>query len=174
MKRLLLLIALSFPLAAPTAAAQGLSLIPYAGFNLESGYGPLVGIGAQFDAPFGAGGLVLAIQPGVEYVFMDSDFLNYLQLDGNVIAAFGAPGASIMPYAGAGIAIAFISTDDIDTGFGTIDGASNTEIGLNVLGGVEFPGVLAFGDPFAQARLTLVDGGNLITIIGGFKIPLGG
>lgn len=172
MKRLLLSLFLALPLAATPAAAQGgLSLMPYLGYNLEDGAGLLVGVGAQFDAPFGAGGLVLSLQPGVEYHFLDDVpgvDVSYIQVDGNVIASFAAPGASIAPYAGAGLAVGISSVDIEDVG-----SESETDFGLNVLGGLEFPGVLAFGDPFAQARLTLISDGNFFTIMGGLKIPLG-
>lgn len=177
MKRLLLLAALALPLtAAPAFAQGGLALKPYLGYNLEDGFGFLVGIGAEFDAPFGAGGLVLSIQPGVEYVFLEDIpgvDRSFLQLDGNVVASFAAPGASIAPYAGAGLAVAFVSSE-LEANIPGVDtDASSTELGLNILGGVELPGALGFADPFVDARLTLIDGGNYFAIRAGLEIPLG-
>ena len=170
MKRLLLLLAL--PLFAPSALAQGgIALKPYLGYNLEDGAGLLVGIGTELAAPFDLGGLVLSIQPGIEYHFLDDApgvDVSYIQLDGNLVASFATPGAPIAPYAGAGLAVGFSSVD-----IEGIGSDSSTDLGLNVLGGAEFPGALGFGSPFAQARLTLVDGGNFFCIIGGIKVPLG-
>jgi hypothetical protein len=75
---------------------------------------------------------------------------------------------------GAGLAIVTTSVDFDDFDCDDIPGAdcSNTDIGLNILGGLEFPGALGFGDPFVQGRLTLADG-SAISILGGLSIPLG-
>lgn len=168
MKRLftlLILLALAVPFTAQRAEAQ-FSLIPYLGYNTEDGLGPLIGIGAEFDAP-NLGGLTLSIQPGIEYVFTDGDGVDYLQLDGNVIARFGAPGASILPYAGAGLGVAFVSYDIGD------DSETETELGLNLLGGIIFPGAFGFGNPYLQARYSLIDPFEAFSIMGGIRIPLG-
>ena len=166
---LTLLLVLSF--SANQVQAQ-FSLIPYAGYNTEDGLGFLVGIGAEFDAPFALGNLTLGIQPGIEYVSTDLDGFSYLQLDGNIIARFGAPGASIVPYAGAGLAVAFLSFDASDD-FPGADSASDTELGLNLLGGAIFSGALSFGDPFVQARFSMIDNLDALSIMGGLRIPLG-
>ncbi len=147
-------------LAAGGAQAQ-LALKPYVGFNTADGAGLLVGIGGEFGLPLAAGTLNLALQPGIEYVFVDADG-TYLQADANVIARFGAPGASIAPFAGAGLGVGIFSNGD-----------SNTELGFNLLGGVAFPGALQFGEPFAQARYSLIGEFDALSIMGGFRIPLG-
>ena len=178
MKKLALFaLALVAALAAPRADAQ-FSLIPYAGYNLDA-EGAVVGIGGEFAAPFSAGSLVLAIRPSVEYIFTetienplgDDISSTALQINGDVITRFAASG-SIQPYAGAGLAIYYFNQDEIDLGFGVTTGGSSTDIGLNILGGVEFPGVVGFGDPFVQGRLTLADG-SAIAILAGLSIPLG-
>ena len=58
------------------------------------------------------------------------------------------------------------------------DTDSSTEVGLNLLGGLEFPGVFRFGAPFAQVRYTTIDpaAGDLVTydsqlsVFGGFRV----
>lgn len=159
---LALLTALALPLTTNRAEAQ-FSFMPYLGYNTEDFFGFLVGVGAEFDAPFALGNLALGIQPGVEYVFAEGD-ATVLQIDGNVVAKFGAPGASITPYAGAGLGIIFVSPDE---------GDSNSELGLNLLGGAIFNGALAFGNPYIQARYSLIDPLEALSIMGGLRIPLG-
>lgn len=168
---LALLVAFALPFTAPKAQAQFV-LTPYLGYNIEDGFGFLVGIGGEFVAPFDINNLDLSIAPSAEYVFTDADGVSYFQINGDVIAKF-APSGSIAPFAGAGLAIGFFSFDEVDVGFGqTVGGGSETEIGINVLGGVTFPGALAFGDPYVQGRLTLIEG-SAISLIGGLRIPLG-
>lgn len=176
---LALLFAFALPFTAPKAQAQ-FSLLPYLGYNLEGDFGGfLVGIGAEIDAPFAIGDLALAIQPGIEYTFTedpsDDVSFSYFQVDANVIARLGAPGAPIAPFAGAGLAVGIFSVDsDIDTDFGDFGfSSSDTEFGLNLVGGVEFPGAVAFGTPFARGRFTLISDASALSIMGGLRVPLG-
>ena len=152
-------------LAAPRADAQ-FALLPYAGYNTENRTGGfLVGIGAEFAAPFSAGGLTLAIRPSAEYVLTDNETFDLLQINGEVVARFsGSP--SLQPYAGAGLGVAVISRDDREDG-------DSTELGLNLIGGVAFPGALGFGAPFVQARYSMIDPVEAFSVLGGFIIPLG-
>jgi opacity protein-like surface antigen len=168
-----LLFAFVLPFTAPKAQAQFV-LTPYLGYNIEDGFGFLVGIGGEFVAPFEISNLDLSIAPSVEYVFtedfdgggfVDDVSTSYIQVNGDVIAKF-APSGSIAPFAGAGLAYGIFSAES--NGFD----ASSSDIGLNLLGGVTFPDALGFGDPYVQGRLTLIDG-SAISIIGGVRIPLG-
>lgn len=170
---LALLFAFALPMTANRAEAQ-FTLIPYVGYNIEDGFGFLVGIGAEFVAPFEMSNLDLSIAPSIEYVFtedfdgggfVDDVSTSYIQINGDVIAKF-APNGSIAPFAGAGLAYGIYSAEA--NGFD----ASSSDIGLNVLGGVSFPGALGIGEPFVNGRLTLIDG-SAISIIGGIRIPLG-
>lgn len=169
---LALLCAFALPMTANRAEAQ-FTLIPYVGYNIEDGFGFLVGIGAEFVAPFEMSNLDLSIAPSVEYVFTE-DFntgfgdgitTSYIQVNGDVIAKF-APNGSIAPFAGAGLAYGIYSAES--NGFD----ASSSDIGLNLLGGVSFPGALGIGEPFVNGRLTLING-SAISLIGGIRIPLG-
>jgi opacity protein-like surface antigen len=174
-----LLFAFVLPFTAPKAQAQ-FFLSPYVGYNIDA-EAFLVGIGSEFAAPFSAGQFELAIRPSVEYLFVDdSGFgasdasINFYQVNGDVITRLNAEGFN--PYVGAGLAIVITSADFDCEGNPTCeqfeDAASGSDIGLNVVGGLEFPGALAFGAPFVQGRLTLADG-SAISILGGIMIPLG-
>lgn len=168
-----LLFAFALPMTANRAEAQ-FTLIPYVGYNIEDGFGFLVGIGSEFVAPFEMNNLDLSIAPSIEYVFTEdfsgggivSDIsTSYIQINGDVIAKF-APNGSIAPFAGAGLAYGIYSAES--NGFD----ASSSDIGVNLLGGVTFPGALAIGEPFVNGRLTLING-SAISVIGGLRIPLG-
>lgn len=162
-----LLFAFALPFTADRAEAQGFGFVPYIGYNLDA-EAFLVGVGAEFGSVFALGDLAIGARPSIEYAFVDN--VTLLQINGDLIGRFGAPGASIIPYAGAGLAISLLSVDDCPDVPG-LD-CSTSDIGLNALGGVEFPGALGFGNPFVQGRLTLADG-SAISILGGLIIPLG-
>lgn len=164
---LALLIALALPFTADRAEAQGFGFVPYIGYNVDA-EAFLVGVGGEFGNVFDLGTLAIGVRPTIEYAFVEN--VTWLQLNGDLIARFGAPGASLVPYAGAGLAVSIVSIDDCPD----IEGldCSTSDFGLNLLGGVEFPGALGFGSPFLQGRLTLEDG-SAISILGGFVIPLG-
>ena len=176
---LALLIAVAIPLTANRAQAQGMSFIPYIGYNIDA-EAFLVGVGTEFSAPFSAGNLALGIRPSVEYLFTeDLDFgssefsQTFLQVNGDLIARLNA--ANFNPYVGAGLAIAVVSTDFDCEGNSACEAAeeaaSGSDFGLNLLGGLEFSDI-GFGTPFVQGRLTLLDG-SAISILGGINIPLG-
>lgn len=178
---LALLFALALPFTADRAQAQGFGLIPYVGYNLDA-ESFLVGIGGEFGSVFNLGTMAIGVRPTVEYLFVDDGGFGdeasatFLQINGDLITRFGTPGASLVPFAGAGLAIVTVSYDADCDGNPVceefLDEAGGSDIGLNVLGGVEFPGALGFGSPFVQGRLTLADG-SAISILGGLVIPLG-
>lgn len=127
--------------------------MPYLGYNLET-ENVVLGVGYRFgvslDVP-----VTIAAQPGVEYQFTDADGVTLLQGDFNVVAEFSGSNA-IAPYAGAGLGLLYVDSDLTD---------SDTELGLNVLGGVLF-NPSGFGQPFAQARYSTA-GLDALTIQGG-------
>lgn len=159
--------------------AAGFVIIPYIGYNIEDIVGGLlIGIGVEFVAPFAISNLDLSIMPSAEYVFSedfgggvfgDAVSTSVFQVNGDVIAKF-APSGSIAPFAGAGLAIVIFNVDT-SSEFGNFD-ASSTDIGLNLLGGVTFPGAFGSMEPYVMGRLTLADG-SAISIIGGLRVPLG-
>ncbi|PAP76774.1 hypothetical protein [Rubrivirga marina] len=136
------------------AQAQG-AFMPYLGYNLDS-ENVVLGVGARFGFPLNVP-ISLTAQPAIEYQFVDVDDVTVLQLDLNAVAQFN--GAMVAPYAGAGLAVGYV-----DAG-----GTSDTDLGLNVLGGVLF-NPTGFGQPFAQARYTIGDGPDALTIMGGVAL----
>ncbi|MEP0545314.1 MAG: hypothetical protein ABJF88_00115 [Rhodothermales bacterium] len=176
---LALLVAFALPMTANRAEAQ-FSLIPYLGYNLDA-ESFLVGIGTELDAPFSAGNLALGIRPSIEYLFIGDENFGFgsdvsvtaLQINGDVIARLES--ASLNPFVGAGLAILSQSFSFDCEGNPVCeaveDEAGGTEVGLNIVGGLEFDSI-GFGAPFVQGRLTLLDG-SAISILGGFTIPLG-
>lgn len=170
MKNLLTLfvvLAVAIPFMAPRADAQ-FTFIPYAGYDLEF-EALFVGAAVEFALPVAGFPVGLAIRPGAEYYFLESnDFFNQslFQINGDVVAEL-MPDGPIGVYAGAGLAIGFFSFDT-DFGFGEING-SDTELGLNLFGGAEFG--TGFAVPFAQIRLT-TPGTTRIQLMGGVKLSL--
>lgn len=139
-------------LAAPAGAQTG--FMPYLGYNLED-EDFLIGVGARFGLPLEAPVAIVA-QPSVEYQFA-GESVDIIQADANVIIEFtGSP--SLAPYAGLGIGFTIFDSEFTD---------SETEIGLNALGGVVFNPV-GFGRPFVQGRFsTRGEAPDAISIQGG-------
>src|SRR5690606_5443477 len=76
----------------------------------------------------------------------------------NAIYEFGIDNQAFTPYAGGGLAITRYSAEYDAGAFGSVD-ASDTNVGLNVMGGAYFgSGSMR---PFAQLYLTLGDGSTV-------------
>ncbi len=92
---------------------------------------------------------------------------DYWELNGNVIWGFeivGAPGFE--PYIGTGVNFARSSVQQ--SGGGTETGDADYAVGLNILGGAEFP--LAPITPFVEIRFE-IEGGEQWVVSGGLLIP---
>lgn len=133
--------------------AQG-AFMPYLGYNTES-KNALIGVGARFAFPLDVP-ISLTAQPAIEYQFEGTEGVTILQADLNAVVQLNA--ASVAPYVGAGLAV----------GYADYPGGSETDLGLNVLGGVLF-NPTGFGQPFAQARYTIGDG-SALTVMGGVAL----
>ncbi len=145
----LVLLALVLP-----AQAQSSGIMPFVGYNLED-EDFTIGVGGRFALPLQAPVAIIA-QPSIEYQFAGVDDLNVLQFDANVVAQFTGS-TSIAPYAGAGLGVLLLNGD----------GDSESELGLNVLGGVVLNPV-GFGQPFAQVRYsTRGDASDAISVQAG-------
>lgn len=155
------LIGLLLSVGAQSAKAQ-FEVGPRVGYDLEV---EELHIGAE--ARFDIGGLDLPIKakPSIDYYFVDN--LTLLTFDANAIYEFDLEGGTIEPYAGAGLGISYWSFDD--DAFGGIDvDASDTNVGLNLLGGAVFGGGSL--RPFAEARFNTDD---LFTLTGGLLFAVG-
>ncbi len=122
-----------------------------------------IGVNAQF--PTANGDLIIA--PSFVLFFPD-DPLNFWELNADVNYYFSRSSASV--YGILGLNIARVGIDDLDLGFlGTVDGTSETELGLNIGAGVD----LDIGSsviPFIQAKYTVSDFDQLV-IFGGVRFP---
>ncbi len=124
------------------------------------------------DADFGVGGrLMVGVpnSPGLEFLgsfdlfFPDGD-VDYWEINANLIYNFPFPERLWpRPYTGGGLNIAHI--DAGGRGFGR---GEDTDLGLNLLGGVKLP--LNHFTPFAEARVEL-EGGEQFVLTGGFLFP---
>lgn len=157
---------LAIPLMTPRAEAQ-VAFVPYIGYDFDVGNGSfLVGVGAEFGLlPAGALPFAVQIRPSAEYYFVDSpanvDF-TFFQINADALATVAtAPGLGF--FAGAGLGIGFSSASA-----GGVS-ESQTDFGLNLLGGLEFD--TGFVSPFVQARFTIMDG-TRFGILGGVKLAL--
>lgn len=120
-----------------------------------------IGVGARLSADLGG-------YPGWEILgsfdvyFPDRDF-DFWEINGNVAYNIDARSTTVFPYVGGGLNIAHVSRDD---GAGPGDGdRSDTDLGLNVLGGVKFAadGPLT---PYAELRGTIEGADQLVVTVG--------
>ena len=146
MRTSLLFAALAAFVLAPSASAQASGFMPYLGYNLDT-ENVLIGVGYRVGVPLEAP-VVLAAQPTIEYQF-ESD-ITILQVDANLVAQLSASPA-LAPYVGAGLGVLIVESD--------------TELGLNLLGGAVF-NPTGFGQPFVQARYSTA-GFDALTLSGG-------
>ncbi|MGH7542243.1 MAG: outer membrane protein [Gemmatimonadota bacterium] len=134
------------------------------------------------DADFGIGPRIALeiprVLPGLwivgsfDYFFPDEGLfgsegdVDYWELNGNLLYEFEIPDTpGIIPYAGGGINIAhasFTTVEPIETD------ESNTEGGLNILGGAAFP--LTGVTPFVEVRVE-IEGGEQFVVTGGIMFP---
>jgi opacity protein-like surface antigen len=148
--------------------------------------GLLVGVGADIALPYGGESFDLTLRPSAETVFISGNEYtdeegdeeintttsqNYLQFSGDLLAEFNSVGpASVTPYAGAGLTYArhtgeateeFTDYDDgeVDEGdsYSDSESVTGTALGINLLGGTRFPGVVQFGVPFVQLRASVAN-----------------
>ncbi len=102
-------------------------------------------------------------------IYLVEENLDFWQFSFNALYEFGIANVAFSPYVGGGIGISRTSLD-FDLGdFG--NDASDTDVGLNLIGGATF----GFGNlkPFAQAQITFGDV-DLFTIGGGLLFSIGG
>ena len=156
---LFLLLALLF--CSATTQAQN-AVGPHVGYNtgpLGSGGEVFIGATAQVDIA----SLPVVINPALDY-YIGLDGVTLLQMDANALYPFEVNSELLSPYAGGGLAISYVSVEGEDFGleeFGIeIDNSySNTDVGLNLVGGTFFNvGTIR---PFAEARFTLGNGSAL-------------
>ena len=145
--------------AAPRAAQAQVTLGPTAAFHGDFDFG----IGATVAAPLDALGEGFGLLADFLYFFPEGN-LDYLELNGNVTYDLPLEDSPVMPFVLGGLNIARASVE----AFGV--SASNTEIGLNVGGGIEFDA--GSFRPTVGARFEL-SGGEGFVIWGTLPFALG-
>ncbi len=126
-----------------------------------------IGVRGAFSLPTKAA--PLEVIGTFDYFFPDDAAgldVTYWELNGNVVYLFKVPAPKITPYAGAGLNLAHASVDSGTPGIS----ASNTELGLNFLGGARFD--LGSVTPFGELRIEL-DGGEQFLISAGLLFSVG-
>jgi opacity protein-like surface antigen len=93
--------------------------------------------------------------------FPDIDGVDYWEINGNVVYLVEVPRSPISPYVGVGLNVARASVET--TVLGQPVSASDTEIGLNLLGGVQFEAAPKV-KPYGEVRFE-VSGGEQIPVI---------
>jgi hypothetical protein len=120
-----------------------------------------VGVGGRLEASLSkaTGVKGLGVIGSFDFFFPGSN-VNYFEVNANGTYAFEIPNSKIAPYAGAGLVIAHTSVSNCP-----FTGCSATNVGLNLLGGVNFPSMGTI-TPFAELRLELRTG-SAVVITGG-------
>jgi len=156
MKKLLCAIALAGMLILPASVSAQVQAGPILAYHTDA---EAVGIGAFVSIPI-ASVEGLAIAPDFTWFFPDN--VDYFEINGDVVYNFTVgPDSPVMPFAFGGLNIARTS----------VAGFSNTDVGLNLGGGINFEaGSLA---PFAGAKFEIQDNTNFV-IFGGLGFTLGG
>jgi hypothetical protein len=142
------------------------------GFGLQVDYNNFVGTEDIFEnldgGDFGIGARVeagssLGIILSFDYYFVNSDLGDTKFYEGNANLAYWFPTGGVRPYIGGGVGIArttFSLSDILDD--------SQSEVGINLLGGIKFTGPV---NPFFELRYVIYTGdetfSNRLVITGG-------
>jgi len=157
MRKLLCIVALVGMMSAPAAVQAQVEVGPVLAFHddLDFGVGGFVAIPVPSLNPN------LAIVPNFIYYF--PEFFDAFEINGDVIYNFPVSADSpVVPWAMAGLNILRLSSGSL----------SNTEIGLNLGGGVNFVTSSSLS-PFAGAKFEIQDGSGFV-IFGGIGFAVGG
>lgn len=155
-KQVVLGIAAAVAITAGQAQAQAIG--PQVSWGSDSD----IGVGARIE--LGLPNLLTSTGPlastfligSFDYFFIDCDECSYWEANGNLAIPLAA--SSVDPYVGAGLNVARASVEFLG------NSASNTEVGVNLLGGLRFPvgGLNAFG----EGRFTLGGSEQLVLSFG--------
>lgn len=185
MKYGIALFALALCLALGTQQAHAqFSLGAHAGYNLDVISEDGAEEGAAFvggEARFGLGQYPVVINPSASYFLTGLENTSTLEFDLNALYEFGYNNTSFTPYAGVGLGVTRVAFDSDIPLVGNNFEDSETDYGLNLIGGARF----GFGQiqPFVQARITFGEhlsfvnddgqGGSGYALMGGVLFRLG-
>ncbi|WP_022836352.1 outer membrane beta-barrel protein [Salisaeta longa] len=112
------------------------------------------------DARISSASLPVVINPAFDYYFVSTDGVSLFNVSLNALYEFTGSDQVFTPYAGGGLGIVRTSFDAGSFGTG-----SDTDIGLNLVGGAKFQtGSL---QPFVQAKAKVGGDVSLFNIMGG-------
>ena len=155
MKKVMILAAVMLCFAGvESASAQGFRWGPQVSLAEDADFG--VGARVEFDFANSP----LTIIGSFDYYFPDGP-VDYWEINGNLIYNFTIPSApTVTPYAGGGLNIAHASWD----GGNLVDDSSDTDAGLNLLGGARFDAGAIM--PFIEMKFEIA-GGEQFVVTGG-------
>ncbi len=108
-----------------------------------------VGADARFNTP----ALPVVPNASFDYYLTGADNFSVITVDLNALYPFEGSGMSFLPYGGAGLGITRSSSEFTDPVSGNTRTSSDTEVGINLIGGLQFQtGSLK---PFAQLNFTV-------------------
>lgn len=178
-----LITALVLFVGVPCAHAQ-FSLGVQGGYNLDAFTEQGAEEGTYFlggQARLGLVGLPIILNPNADYFFNDLDDTNVLQFNADVLVPLGPKNAVFTPYAGLGLGVTRVSFDPDTPILGNLLESSETDFGVNLIGGATFG--LGPVRPFAQACVTFGDhmaflnedgeGGPGYALMGGLLFHIG-
>ena len=152
---------------APASAAAQFGIAPQVswGDDTDIGIGARLALRLPTDLP-------LEATASFDFFFPEEDVIDtYWEANANVNYQVQGVQSPFVPYVGGGLNVARIELRPVDLpGDGTSPGASSTEIGLNLLGGVRYVGTAA--TPYAEVRFE-VGGGEQVVLTGGLIFNVG-
>lgn len=149
-------------LAAPATAAAQISVGPTVAFHEDFD----LGVGAQVQAPMPQLHEGVGLLGDFTFFFPSGDGVDYFEVNGNLTWDVPVENSPVAPFALGGLNVARVS---VDTGFQGVD-ASDTEVGLNVGGGIAFDaGALR---PQVGAKIEL-SGGEGFVVFGSIPFSVG-
>ncbi|MGD8866930.1 MAG: hypothetical protein PVI01_04860 [Gemmatimonadales bacterium] len=167
-------------------AALVIVMLP-ATLNAQVNLGGQLSVAEDFDLGLGARATFGLPTPAPLEIITTADYffpsgfagmdINYWEINANLVYLFSIPSSIVAPYAGGGLNFAHISMSadfsqlglDLPGDFPTVEG-SNTEVGLNLMGGAKFN--LGSLTPFGEFRIEL-NGGEQFVFSGGLLFRLG-
>lgn len=155
--------------AAPQAKAQAqIELGPRVGYDIDQ----LEELSLGADLRISSFALPVQINGTFDYYLLGDEYggLDVFRFTANGLYQFGIDNQYFTPYAGPGLSLTRLSIDD-DGSFGNIN-TSETELGLNLVGGAQFSiGTLK---PFAQAEFVVGGDYEPVQITGGLLFTISG
>lgn len=150
--------ALLVPMSAE--AQTGLKVGPRLGIplgDLDPGSSLFLGLDARAHGT----GLPVVPNASIDYYLTDRDAVSYLAIDLNALYEFGISNQQFTPYAGGGLGITHVSVDAL---------GSDTDVGLNLVGGARFP--LSSVEPFVQFNAMIGTESERLGLTGGILFNL--